>query len=667
MSKKMLVVGCLVAGLLGPTPAPNALAAPVEMAPLKLQRNGKSLVRIRLTMMPPTRTFCTADVVDSNEAVLETWTASWDPLQPGELSREAVLPELAQKGDLLVSCWSEAARHSLDANADFAWRYVPPTTQPAAGDTTAKLQFSVHKGQATREDQYLGTVSILDKGGASRGALPSLGLPGAIPGGLRALGPFDDAAVGELFKVIAEVVVERAKTRGMLVLQRRLQAFCKELEDKQIPMTHTCRALGTVRIDDLAGVGENLLRALARDFVDLAVKSLDPGATDFKRVLDITGEVLVGTEDKLSGVAERVLIAVLDSGASGSLAAGVRDMLAQCQRRGGCDAQLLAKMAANPGDYLGSVPANSTKEVTEKLLVRGLAVLRPKAGTTESERLVSALDLTLDLTKATCPAAAPGAPVTTLCAALVDDVQREQIRDLLQAIGTRNLQRLVPAAVSLMMRAGTKLPNADKASDAVHKIAKLGAALTSYLSTYADTGKLSAEDKKARHEAQKKAIESIADAFASRRERAGDTVFSVGSLIGMSWRGAWGIDSEWSGSGSGSFQYQPAILSLGLALDAHSRGQWGFHMDLAPFDLGSYLTATSDAEGGGGGLVTPSGSDAISPSLMLGVSYLFKEEDVILTFGPRIGIVPKFDGDGAGRSIHFGGVLGVYVPLFDFN
>lgn len=411
-----LVVACLVAG------EPVARAQP---APPPTKEPGGVRVTMTLPQMPPTRTYCTFDVTGGAESN-DSLTFEWDPLKPRSLVRQGTLVLTDRTGtEVQVSCHAEPARHAIEAQVNYAWRLLDkkkkackvasqPAAQPSVtpADDCASFKFcdptdeprTACSPQATNPSASEVTATIrFDE-------LPTLWAPGKQLTGLsasaarnpfspaaRAFGGLSDQALGELFQVIAEVVVEKAKSKGLKLAQAKLvQLLCEELAsvpdirkpDVKSPIfPRTCDSVRSVRLDDLAGAGRQLLQAIAQDVVIQATSFIteNVGSTlrtylkptlapnplmekAFQELLTLSLETAVdaagGKHERLKSSGQRVLVALAKVGqasfkqtedwSKGAPPEAVRAfsialaILRDCHESGRCDQARLDWMMQSP-------------------------------------------------------------------------------------------------------------------------------------------------------------------------------------------------------------------------------------------------------------------------------------------------------------------------------
>lgn len=694
-------------------------ARPASADDHRIELGTDKRVVITLPQMPPTRTYCTLDEVGGSG---ETVTVDWDPLAPRSLVRSVTLGGSSYN----ISCHSEAARQALDAEIDFSWMFLRNFATPVNG-TPGNLWFcdprSSKQAKNCESPNIKATVALLPKRTLSGGASPAELAPvPAMGAAQRAFGGLSDEALNELFQVVAEVVVERVQSKGLKLAQDRLQhLLCVDLVDKSVDnskkpvaadaakpadngkplMPRTCDAVRSVRLEDLAGAGRQLLDAFTQDLVTVALGTVvKTGKLGEQKLSDALVKALVttveasldaamGRQERLPGAAQRLIVALrnvaIEPG-TGGLSHEAKNalqvafmILEECHGSARCDATRIGRLAADPRTYFGLEKTNWP--ALSSFVTTGLRVLSPPAGTTELEQLRGAVGLVTDVVDLAFPESLSGLSIfeytTQLGAEASGSIPKAEglaasrlVRDLLQAAVQQDLTKMVTAAVRLVM---TNLEGKVN-GPALQKVAAIGGALGSYLATYTSGRAPSKEELEARRDARKKAIFSLIDAQTERRSRMGDVVFSVGGSVGL----LAGIQPK-AGEQGDRFRLQPS-LSLGFGLDYHLRGGWGVHLEAMPFNLGSYAslvtgTKTLDANGNAtskdaDAVATPSPGDALSPSLTLAATYVVKSADLVVILpSPTIGFAAKIGNTEADpyRGFYAGVTAGAYVPIFDFN
>lgn len=269
----------------------------------------------------------------------------------------------------------------------------------------------------------------------------------------------DDAvpkAVVELFQVLGEIAVERARSKGFALLSERIKSIiCNDLpaeiqvqlqretarlldlDPTALPplpaklLTHTCAVVSNLRLQDLQTIRKPLLAALLRDLGDLGVdavmvpvwgsltQTVPAAAPAFEPVMQalasslrtlITDQTPLGARD-----AQRLLLALskvdwsekLQTSDFAALGCGLDlgfAVMASCQAKGSCDVREIASMVSHPLDYLSSQicgPIWATLDGAwpelPQLIDQGLGILSPPRGSTPRGLARDSLLLTIKL------------------------------------------------------------------------------------------------------------------------------------------------------------------------------------------------------------------------------------------------------------------------------
>jgi hypothetical protein len=336
-------------------------------------------------------------------------------------------------------------------------------------------------------------------------------------------------------------------------------------------------------------------------------------------------------------------------------------------------------------------PGAARPELPEVLRRPGEALPDPGGGAgadvTEGARLRAALDLTFDVVEQLA-SVSPGEYGTTVLKPNsvveppADAAQWIDLsRGLLVAMVERDIGRMAVPAVRLLR---TRIDPEKVDVQRLVTVARLAGAFGSYLSTSTTGRTPTKEEMEERRKAKKEAFKSLIESQGERRMRKGDPIFSLGSSVGL-FVGGQGKRSvrvldpngSWIDVQGGSQPRLQPSLTLGVGFDYHGmncRG-FGFHAEIMPLNLGSYATILPEQSGSA--LAPPSPGDALSPSAMIGVTYLEESANLVgvlgLTAGysTKLGDMVKTTGKspdpGDYQGFYLGGVLGVYLPILDLN
>ncbi len=194
-------------------------------------------------------------------------------------------------------------------------------------------------------------------------------------------------------------------------------------------------------------------------------------------------------------------------------------------------------------------------------------------------------------------------------------------------------------------------------------------ALLTAIGQYATTlesAKPGAPDRAETTAARAAIIEELIKRTVSRSARPNDSVVvSIGGSLGL------GGSARFS---TGTRAYAgfvgPLYIGLGFALDSYHqlgrRDTWGgVHAELSFFELGQYLTFETNGEQGELVVKTPDIKQAVSLGLKLGFWTALRETPLFIA--PYVTIAPFSLTQDEHFSWSVGGMLGIYIPFFDFN
>lgn len=218
----------------------------------------------------------------------ENIEVEWDPNTPDQLIKSVTL----QPGDWQVSFWAEpvlAVQASMGQKAVQVQFNLNCFTEES-GVTTAHGHF--YDALGTLEDEKVQrpalTVALAAQKTGDRTQLADFLSARALDTGQ--MRSFLDASVPpgvqEAFEVLAEIAVERAKSRGLAVLTKKLKKrMCDDLTWDKLDdlvkvvklgsparsntevLPSTCAAVSSIRIYDLVSSGKSIMRALRDDMV----------------------------------------------------------------------------------------------------------------------------------------------------------------------------------------------------------------------------------------------------------------------------------------------------------------------------------------------------------------------------------------------------------------
>lgn len=686
-----LAASLAFAGVAAPASAQTpAAAAPTSVSTINVPSR-QPRIFVTLPKMPPTRTRCVFELVDagrgaeSDRAVLE-----WDPLMPGALQRSLTL-----KGDrrYQVTCYADSARHALKADVDFAWsfRHVQPSgggwdirfeggSPPEAvlgriePRTAREYSAQATAGAGGRREFSLRVYDKLEP-------LAGRALQSAPSASWRGPGLLPEADARELFGVVAEVVAGNVRPKALERTRRRLidALRCEERREDTHEFVRTCALLKVTKLEALAASGEELLAALLADVSDASSRKAGQTRPHLRKALKLSAELAAEAardrpERYLNGGVRLLLeLARARWPLDGSKGAPDRALalqialatVAECADSDACDDTRVARMLHSPAEYLnvrtealgGSVDLGRASALLASwnegpaFVASGLRVLSPPATMTQAEQAKAAVDM-LVWAAELVELGSTGGPNSDL----------ERLRNVLDACLDKD-------AATALSAAAAAPPYRDRESRPDRMLSTLGAFLRS-----PSTGRAPTDDeRKARREARKQALETAINAQLAHGNRPGEPIFSIGSSMGTS-AGVSTVYPEGLAPNYSSPTVVPLVATLGVAFDLHSAGGLGFHAELAPFNLGGYFvgreTRGSDNLKDGFRAVRNTSLDFIMPTGILGVTYVGAEADIMFLGGLTASYMPKIEADERARNeeaFYIGALIGAYLPILDFN
>jgi hypothetical protein len=491
-------------------------------------------------------------------------------------------------------------------------------------------------------------------------------------------GPAAAAVGAEVVRSIAQVVLTKAQAAGWGLLKDKVSelARCSEKDEDDKPLASptfpvTCKVLATLSIKDLVSSPDVLLQAVMEDvFNQVKNPSL---RREFQEAASVVGMIVADSaarwpQSGSSGVLQAIKQAILDEAA--------RETALACT-----DAPTIPrKYAYVLATCLIQYEPKNIGRCDAKVMIDGCTA-------DESER--AELGRLWDLTTALFTTTSDGSPkpidAVNLAFALGQDqldvwktqlpkekeYEKERAQDYFD--GTKNLvSGLVTkdwvSATSggvlilqtLSVSTGQDIDGCDD-DDAKCKTAKqtwdatrvlrLLTAVGNYALTF-DKNKNT--DPKEASEAREKIITELVDRMINRTDRTTGAVVSLGGSLGL-------IGGARFGKPDGmktDFAF-PVQLTLGVGLQTYHAKNGGFHMMLSALDLGQYVNFNDSLK-----VDEPEVKTAVSLGLTAGGWFSLRETPVFIA---AHGAVSPFNTVNGSTTYQAGVVLGLYVPLLDFN
>jgi len=489
----------------------------------------------------------------------------------------------------------------------------------------------------------------------------------AIATGLAVEATLQSASLSsDLLEVVAQVIVDRATTAGWGILRDKITSSL-DCDHSTSEYRQTCKLLATSRLQDLVAAPQLLLDAAVDDFTAIWRPKLATVLAQHPGAATVLGGLVLGAGGFLAAWTKhgdrRTAFAVVASWATERLAKGAT----ACPTDEATLPIDLTSAKATRGIALCLLDSATSK--TKKLAACDLAAKLDGCGGDDPAVLAAAEDLrqTLlaphgedvaegvlgfyvhgaaqrlrDLPSDDCFAKDDTKKAANLCAAMVDDVGSVAV-----GLARQDWNKVTSGALDLITDYG-KLNQQVAGS----RYFQLLAAIGQYALTYqSPTGAGSPTDRAA---SRKQIIETLLKETTDRSERHGWVVSLGGSLgVGGLYRHAIGDSTRgWSG---------PFILPIGLGLQWYPHdSNVGFHAQLGLFDVGHYVTYEDNHDVSVG---RPDAKAAVAPSIALGVWFGSRATPIFV--GPYGGVAPFVLSSGK-PEYFIGGMLGAYVPIFDF-
>lgn len=487
-----------------------------------------------------------------------------------------------------------------------------------------------------------------------------------------------DAAVSELFGILAEVAVEKASARLERLLRDRIAKEVCQLESGggQI-FARTCVLLRVSRLDALTASPRGLLTVLLQDAAAASTSALIT-SDDFpagyepalERLTDAVVEfALLGQKPDTPSLGAAVFNAVaaaikvpdeeplralvLISRACGSIYAQDRDAACPTEK-------LVASYLDNSGGTLEPRKRATVSEVTSRLarwVERNTRTRsgRPMLGKVEPrEALTEALGVAFGIAELAMPS------------------ERQKVRraaDLSRAVLEANVVAAVAGTFGLLIDDLSQRNGEGKSTSAARAVGLLNA-VVAYAETFQRKGGEPSEEgtlEKMR-EARKEIVLRFLDEASSRsvlgEARRGANIVSLGLNVGgLMVGGQWTQRSdEWSA------HYAQLTLPLTVAFQHQGTDGPGLHVGLIPLDLGQYVSFDPSQ---GGDVSDPDWRTSLTFGLQAGLLFPSLRDPFVLGVDARYSpaLFPEETGeDGVDEgAFRFGLFLSYYIPIFDFE
>ena len=529
----------------------------------------------------------------------------------------------------------------------------------------------------------------------------------------RSLSTALPAALADTASIMAELALERAKSRTRhIALERLTDLVCEKAQltatdaealrktfaeqtgqDTTKPVSllpNSCAAVQNLTLDDLTAARKTLQLALQKDLIQLGTavaktKIEKNDKEEINKIFTLLRPILafvattLSDDGKLDSQEAQLLMieisrVINDPKASLPSTWAVNGaklafaVMASCHARNDCDTRRISEMIWNPEEYFTvSNDFTNTLDTLKKnwpdlpqFVARGLRLLDPPRDATPVSMAHDAIDLGFDILEKIQSKKDLNTKEIEILFILA------QLREIAHGSADQDRKRVVAAAIPLV---GVVFNDKENGSfRALSRAAKAAVALSSYAMTYADAQKItSEEDKKALREARKAQLQNFMEEFASRNDRWGETIVSLGAPVGF------GSYFQFDGKKDKVGRWAPPQLSMpvGVGIDNLPKRKWGAnprnetigaHFQIAIADLTQYLaydTENTLEE-------YPPPYAALSPGVQIAMTFGPSPDD-LFCFGLDARYLPPNLLEANKGAFRLGLFLAYYVPFFDFN
>ncbi|NUN16742.1 MAG: hypothetical protein HUU55_24205, partial [Myxococcales bacterium] len=489
--------------------------------------------------------------------------------------------------------------------------------------------------------------------------------------------------VEEVFRVLAEIAVERAREGAARMLRRMLtQYVCTELTTEQMGfeanfttelnkdgrpvnvglvidgikdphylLPRTCAAIDGLRLERFSSQVAALFRALILDAADIVFAWFEyqhlgtvPHDYDwfvkpmlarvraiitmlvYEKSIDPRSEAQI----LLTDLAREAAKQVKDSKTAGSCrTALIFAAMAICHAAQRCDARLISNILATPKQFMDVTACkdhfNDLHEVS-LLVARSQEIFSPRPDTPPKQLTKTSINLAFDIALITLEA---DESLTTDAKAKARK-SVETLRSIALAVVDGDAAGVLEGVWTVVLmndatgRTATARPY-------YRNVMTVLSGLLNYVKTYVRTDGTTSLTEEEKHEARKQAVESIIDAFGSRSELSQRNVITVGSPVGFR---VGGLDFPVGGSQDNAQFLLPQLsLPLGLGyqqlpnVGKNPTGiSWGFHLMVYPIDLGQFAAYGGNVDNS----VAPKWNAFLSPGFQLGTLFGTPEDAVVI-------------------------------------
>ncbi|MCK6545938.1 hypothetical protein L6R52_08720 [Myxococcota bacterium] len=540
-------------------------------------------------------------------------------------------------------------------------RAAPPSVDELVAAEVAKLGVLTGPSDRSAKDASWSTVP--------RASGDAVGTKGGA-----ALGGELSAPVAELFSILAEVALDRARTNGLATIHARLVKALGEAKlpdalggkDGALALPATLRVVKSATLDGLFADPTPMVQALQEDLVGALVTGLIPETPP-----------LLGT---IRAVARTVVLrwlrtrsfALTDAEAWQLGAAIFEDPVVIEGLSSVADADAKALVV---GVVSARVCGRYLHEMKKECDV--FEVVRKTRSALKLELTGPHLAIAVDLATRGYLAYSAAEPRARLRASLesailvithvapVDDRPKlERLEKVVLAVFDDNAARVVSEGLGLVSELmGASGKDLGKVSAVITTIA---AYARTFDARAIGTEATLADAQRAARQQRKELLENLIDASTVRTNRTGDTVLSLGAAIGFA-TGYQTVDRGRTGF-DGAFSPPQLGLPMGLALQGLPSETVGWHLMLTAVDLGQFLAYDDD-----GDTPRPRWDTVLAPGLQAALGLAIDGPQNLLLVGLEARVSPHLhsSSDAAapadGTTIRGGVFVAYFVPFFDMN
>lgn len=529
-----------------------------------------------------------------------------------------------------------------------------------------------------------------------------------------------EVVAGEIRKIVCDELIWRDDLRTSVLGLPKLSSEAPAEKKRLLP--RTCASLKQLRLQEIASTAEVLSQNVIEDLLGIAsdvflqqLATLAPkgsgidklGSEGLSPVFSTLLRVLLDSAVHKRAVSTRELQTIVSTLATTDWARLFADgqalecsstpkdvrclltcglelgfsVLEECTQQGGCSSARITDLVSRPTDLF---EVGSCKETVETL-----ATEWPDLAT-----LVVEADSILHATERDDPKALAGLTVRLLfqiaekricfgeggqaCSNLRD------VREAAEGLLAGKAHQVIVPVTSILARAivaarkdtsgACKNAGSDECLSlqeeledydlTLNKISRVIAAFASYAATYSSSDAPSTERTKELHEARKKAIESVIDAFTDRTGLGGRWIVSLGANAGLVTGGQVldGVD--------GAQAVWPQLsVPMGLAMqklpEEGKMRNLSWHLQVSPIDLGQFVAMKED------GTIDERPEPGNFACLCFQAGLLFGAPTSSIFVGVDLRWIPTLDfqsGNEAASSggvFRFGGSVSYYVPFLD--